>query len=92
MFSRDSSSTAQAVHKHKDSAVLSTLLLLTALVGGPIVGILCIAPSLSVSPALAALVMISFLLASVTFWQLRRLQLRVEELSKRIAESDERSR
>ncbi len=85
MTSSEKSSKARDVAEHRRSAILSALLLLAALVGGAVVGVFCIAPSLRISPALAALVMTPFLLAGVTFWQVRRLQLRVEKLSECIA-------
>ena len=85
MTNSEKSSNAGDVAEHKRGAVLSALLLLVAMAGGAFVGVSCIAPLLRISPALAVLVMIPFLLAGVTFWQVRRLQLRVEQLSECIA-------
>ena len=63
-----------------DSPLLGASMLLAALLVGPFIGVSCIAPALHISPALAALVMISFMFSGVTLWLLLRLQHRVDAL------------
>lgn len=63
-----------------DSPLLGASMLFAALLVGPFVGVSCIAPTLNISPALAALVMSAFMFSGVTFWLLLRLQHRVDVL------------